>query len=112
MLLSFAPFIFASQMLIAATGLPVIDPQHVCHASDRAMPDLGGKPMQSFDSCMRDEQEAGERLLKDWMTYSSSDKALCIHPKDYLPSYIEWVTCAEMARDMRRIRKEKPASRP
>jgi hypothetical protein len=58
MLLSFVPVILGSHMLIAATGLPTIDPQHLCHASDWAMPDLGGEPMQTFHSCMRDEQEA------------------------------------------------------
>ena len=112
MLLSLLPFILGSQMLIAATGPPAIDPRHLCHASDRAMPDLGGEPMQTFHACMRDEQEASEQLLKDWVTFSSSDKALCMRSKDYLPSYVEWITCAEMARDLRRIRKEKPASPP
>jgi len=112
MLLSFVPVILGSYMLIAATGPPTIDPQHLCHAAERAMPDLGGEPMQIFQACMRDEQEAREQLLTDWATYSSSDKALCMRTRDYLPSYVEWITCAEMARDLRRIRKEKPVSPP
>jgi hypothetical protein len=109
MLLSFVPIIIGSHLLIAAAGLPGIDPQKLCHASHRAMPDLGGGPMQTFQSCMRDEQEAREQLLMEWVTYSSSDKALCVRTKDYLPSYVEWITCVEMARDLRRIRNEKPA---
>jgi hypothetical protein len=112
MLLSFVPVILGSHLLIAAAGLPGIDPQKLCHASERRMPEIGGEPMQTLNSCMIDEQEAREKLLKDWVTYPSSDKAFCMRTKDYLPSYVEWITCAEMARDLRRIRKEEPASPP
>jgi hypothetical protein len=52
------------------------------------MPDLGGKPIQTR-FMHADEQEASEQLLKDWVTYSSSDKALRMRPKDYLPNYID-----------------------
>ena len=106
MMLSFVPVVLGSHLLIAAAGLPGIDPQKLCHASEQTMPDRGGGPIQTFQSCMMDEQEAREKLLKDWVTYPSSDKALCIRTKDYLPSYVEWITCAEMARDLRQIRKE------
>ena len=101
MMLSFVPVVLGSHLLIAAAGLPGIDPQKLCHGSD-----LGGGPMQTFQSCMMDEQEAREKLLKDWGTYPSSDKAFCMRTNDYLPSYVEWITCAEMARDLRQLRKE------
>jgi hypothetical protein len=64
MLLSFVPVILGSNVLIAAAGLPGIDPQKLCHASERRMPDLGGEPMQTLNSCMMDEQEAREKLLQ------------------------------------------------
>jgi hypothetical protein len=104
--------VLGSHVLIAAAGLPSIDLQKLCHTSERTMADFSGKPTKTFDSCMSDEQEAREQLLRDWMTYPSSDKALCMRATDYLPSYVEWVTCAEMAKDLRRIRKEKPAPKP
>jgi hypothetical protein len=112
MLFSFLPVVLGSHVLIAAAGLPSIDLQHLCHTSERTMGGLSGDPTKTFDSCMNDEQEAREQLLRDWMTYPSSDKALCMRPTDYLPSYVEWNTCAEMAKDLRRIRKERPAPGP
>ena len=110
--LSFVPVVFGSQLLIAVAGLPSIDLEKLCHTSERTMAELGGEPVKTFDSCMSDEQEAREQLLMGWATYPSSDKALCMRTKDYLPSYVEWITCAEMARDLRRIWKEKPAREP
>jgi hypothetical protein len=112
MLLSLVPAILGSHVLIAATGLPSIDLQKLCHTSERTLGGLSGDPMKTFDACMSDEQEAREQLLRDWVTYPSSDRALCMRATDYLPSYVEWITCAEMAKDLRRIRREKPAPKP
>ena len=58
-----------------------------------------------------DEQEARDQLLKNWVAYPPSDRALCMRAADYLPSYVEWITCAEMSKDLRRIRNEKPTPR-
>jgi hypothetical protein len=104
--------VVGSHALIAVAGLPGIDLQRLCHTSEQTMGGLSGDPMKTFESCMSDEQEAREQLLRDWTTYTSSDKALCMRAADYLPSYVEWITCAEMAKDLRRIRKEKLAPRP
>jgi hypothetical protein len=112
MLLSLVPVVLGSHVLFAAAGLPSIDLQKLCDSSARTMTGLSGDPMKTFDSCMSDEKEAREQLLRDWVTYPSSDKALCMRATDYLPSYVEWITCAEMAKDLRRIRKEKPAPVP
>jgi hypothetical protein len=112
MLLSLVPVVLGSHVLFAAAGLPSIDLQKLCHSSERTMGGLSGDTMKTFDACMSDEPEAREQLLKDWVTYPSSDKALCMRATDYLPSYVEWITCAEMAKDLRRIRKETPAPGP
>jgi len=109
--LSFVPVILGSHVLVAAAGLPSIDLQKLCHTSEQTMAFLSGEQTKTFDSCMSVEQQAREQLLKDWATYLPSDKALCMRTKDYLSSYVEWITCAEMARDLRRIRKKKNAPR-
>jgi hypothetical protein len=112
MIFLLVPVVLGSHLLIAAGGLPSIDLRKLCNASERSMAGLGGDPVKTFDSCMSDEQEAREQLLKSWGTYPSSDKALCMRATDYLPSYVEWIVCAEMAKDLRRIRKEKAAPAP
>src|SRR5258708_3321833 len=112
MLISLVPVAPGSQVLIAAAALPSIDLQKLCHSSERTMGGGSEDSIKTFDSCISDEQEAREQLLKNWVTYPSSDKALCMHEMDYLPSYVEWITCAEMAKDLRRIRNEKPTPAP
>jgi hypothetical protein len=108
MIIALVPVLLGSHLLIAATGLPSIDLQRLCHDSERAMGGRGEDSIKTFDSCMSDEQEARELLLKNWVTYPSSDRAHCMRATDYLPSYVEWITCAEMSKDLRRIRNEKP----
>jgi hypothetical protein len=112
MLISLVPVVLGSQVLIAAAGLPSIDLQRLCHSSEQTMGSRSEDSVRTFDSCMSDEQDAREQLLKNWVTYPSSDRALCMRPTDYLPSYVEWITCAEMVKDLRRIRNERPAPRP
>jgi len=112
MLLSFVPVVLGSHVLVAATGLPSIDLQKLCHTSERTMAFVSGEPTEIFDSCVSVEQQAREQLLRDWLTYLPSDKALCMRAKDYPSSYVEWITCAEMARSLRSIRKKQSAPGP
>jgi hypothetical protein len=52
------------------------------------------------------EQKARDQIVKDLATYSSADKALCMKTGVYLPSYVEWLTCLEMERDVRKMDRE------
>jgi hypothetical protein len=38
--------------------------------------------------------------------YPMTAKQLCVQPKIYLPSYVEWLTCLEMDLDVRTMRTE------
>src|SRR5260370_39998835 len=51
-----------------------------------------------------------KQLETDWATYPASDKARCVQPKEYTPGYVEWLTCLEMDRDVRAMRKGQPAA--
>jgi len=110
--------LFAAFALAAAThslakdaAIPNIDLEKLCHSAEGEMNDIYGTgTANAFDSCMNDEKGAREQLVKDWATFSASDKALCVAPMDYLPSYVEWLTCAEMQRDLRKMRKDQSTS--
>jgi hypothetical protein len=92
-------------------GLPKIDLEKACRASEKEIKAVfSGIDRDVFAACMRDEQTAREQLVKDWGTYSTSDRGRCVLPTDYLPSYVEWVTCIEMRRDVGRIRSAQAAS--
>ena len=64
----------------------------------------------TYDSCMRSEEEATQLIAKDWATFPTADRTLCAQPGGYMPNYVEWLTCFEMQRDTRKMRKEESAS--
>jgi hypothetical protein len=90
-------------------ALPKIDLQKLCRASQIDLHAEGESGVGSIDSCVMDEQEARDQIIKDWASYSAADRARCIHPGDYLPSYIEWLTCMQMNGDARKLRGDQPA---
>ena len=48
---------------------------------------------------------ARDQLVKDWASYPALAKSRCAKPQEYLPGYVEWLTCIEMARDSLQILK-------
>jgi hypothetical protein len=109
--LSAAIFLAAASAAPAKDGgLPKIDLEKVCRASEKEVNAVfTGINRDVFAACMNDEKAAQERLVKDWATYSTSERA-CVLQMDYLPSYVEWLTCIEMTRDVKRMRKEQAAT--
>jgi hypothetical protein len=106
---AFGSLVLGSHMLIAvANGPPSIDMQRMCRASASAMVSISGDSSNDYQSCLSDEQAARDQLEKDWATFPARDRSFCALPTEYLPSYIEWLTCFEMERDVRKIRTEQP----
>jgi hypothetical protein len=90
--------------------IPHINIEETCRAAARAMVGLmGGSPTeQDRNVCLDSEQKAREQIIKDEATYSSADKRRCMRTGVYLPSYVEWLTCLEMERDVRKLRLGQP----
>jgi hypothetical protein len=61
---------------------------------------------QDINACLDSEQKARDQIIKDRATYSSAYKAQCMRTDVYLPSYVEWLTCLEMERDVRKMKGE------
>src|ERR1700758_3234688 len=61
---------------------------------------------QDINACLDSEQKARDQIVKDLATYSSADKTQCMRTDVYLPSYVEWLTCLEMERDVRKERRQ------
>jgi hypothetical protein len=94
-------------------SLPKIDLEKVCRASEKEINAVfTGINRDVFAACMNDEQAARDQLVKNWATFSTLDRARCVVPMDYLPSYVEWSTCIEMTRDVRKMRKEQAGATP
>ncbi len=92
------------------SGVPTTDVQKTCRAASGAMVQLmgGSSPEHDLEICLSAEQRAREQLVKDWTTYSSGDRAQCVRTTVYLPSYVEWLTCLEMERDVRKMKIDQP----
>jgi hypothetical protein len=100
----------ATSIALAKDGeLPKLDIEYACHASERAVSAVISVTNDIFKACVDDEQAAHEQIDKNWATFPVSDKARCINPKEYLPSYVEWITCLEMTRDVKLMRNGRPA---
>ena len=110
MFLPYIPAVVGSQILLAATGggIPTIDVNSTCRVAAGAMVKLiGGTTTENaLSACLSSEQSARELLVKGWSTFSASDRQQCVRPDVYLPSYVEWITCLEMERDVRKMRQQ------
>jgi hypothetical protein len=89
-----------------AGGLPSIDVQKMCRASEAAP---FADNTATFDICMSDEQAAREKLVESWAKFPAVDRKHCVLPAEYLPNYVEWLTCLEMERDIREIQQQQSA---
>jgi hypothetical protein len=104
-LIRLATALLASTAAFAQSGIPTIDIQNTCKAAASAMVQLLGGSTAGNDTeiCLGSEQRAREQLVKDWSTFSASDRSRCVRTLNYLPSYVEWLTCLEMERDVRKM---------
>src|SRR6266568_5112395 len=85
--------------------VPSIDIQKTCQAAAGAMVSLmgGTTSEQDVNACLDSEQKARDQIFKDRATYAAADKKQCMRTDVYLPSYVEWLTCLEMERDVRKM---------
>jgi hypothetical protein len=105
------PLVLSAQaMMAAASGLPTINVEATCRASEQELLKLfGDTTMVTFESCMRQETDALSRIEKNWANYPDDAKTLCVQTKIYMPSYVEWHTCLEMQRILQELRAQEGA---
>jgi hypothetical protein len=104
----FAVIFLGAASATSADPFPGIDVQKMCRASEAVS---FADSTQTFDVCMSDERAARDRLVEDWANVPARDKARCVLPTEYLPSYVEWLTCLEMERELKKIRQTQPDER-
>ncbi len=101
---SLAPIVMVSHLLVATPGnVPNIDIAKTCESDARAVVEEMGEGAIERDvqSCLNSERTARDELAKQWTTYSAAEKAQCVQPSGYDPSYIEWLVCLEMEKETR-----------
>ena len=107
----FAPLLLGSVLLVASSAaVPNVDIRKTCQAGASVMAELmaGSTAQNDLEACLRSEQAARDQIIKGWATYTPTDRARCVQPTVYLPSYVEWLTCLEMEKEVRSERSASP----
>jgi len=102
------PLFVGTQILMtASSGPPTIDANATCRASEKDLVATFGSSVKDVTAqCVKQEHDALEKIKKDWATYPAAARELCVQPRVYSPSYVEWLTCLEMDVDVRRMRED------
>jgi hypothetical protein len=76
------------------------DVERTCRAAA-----VAGLPGRDSAACQRDEQDARSRLEKDWSQYSAAQRSECdgLVTTGGAPSYVELLTCLEMAKQAKEL---------
>jgi hypothetical protein len=102
--------------IAAGDGVPRLNVEQVC----KGIAEQGGVTFhdpamdQEKKNCLDSEQAIRDQLVKQWSSFSADDRTHCVNESVMGgdSSYTELLTCLEMARDVRAMRKEqsKPAA--
>jgi hypothetical protein len=86
----------------AVDKVPTFDVDPSCRAA--VVSGLGNG--RTLHACLNDERDAHAQLTKQWTEFPSADRNQCgsLATMGGPKSYVELLTCLEMARDVRRLR--------
>jgi hypothetical protein len=88
-----------------AANVPVIDFQKGCQEAEKDMASIDGLLRHTtLGTCLKQEQDARQEIINNWTKYPTEDRQKCINTTRYLPSYVEWLTCLEIYRDVKNIK--------
>lgn len=89
----------AAHLVLVADEVPKLNVEPSCRAAVEAS--VGEN--RDTNACLHDEQQARNQLEKNWNQYSSIEKEHCLRLSQLggLPSYVELLTCLQMAKDVK-----------
>jgi len=94
-------------VLAAADGPPKFNVERTCQPASAA----GVLPGRDSSACQNDENTALNKLRQDWTQYSVAQRNQCagFAGLDRAPSYVELLTCLEMAKQANELPSESKA---
>ena len=98
--------LLGTQLLVPVSDqVPTLAVAESCKAAARIAVADG----QSFDACMKDENEARAQLLQSWQSFSAAERTQCTAEASMggSASYVELLVCVQIARDADAPRKIK-----
>jgi hypothetical protein len=110
MILPTALAIGAQLMLPVADSVPDLNVEQVCDgiAKQGGVTFRDPAVVQEKKNCIDSEQVIRAEIAKQWSSFAIADKTSCVNESKMggESSYTELLTCLEMARDVRNMRKE------
>ncbi len=91
-------------IVLAVAGLPLTPvADHVPNFSITRECGLEGGTQANQNHCKDDEKQALQQVNKEWPQFTTKDRQRCLEETtmDGTGSYVEYLTCLEMARDTR-----------
>lgn len=99
-----------------ADSVPRLDVEQVCQgiAQQGGVTFHDSAVAQEKKDCIESELAIRQELVKQWSKFSPVDRIACVNESRMGgdSSYTELLTCLEMARDVRAMRKESSAKAP
>jgi len=100
----------------AAKGPPTLNVKPSCEAAAArtAMEQIQGSHVRDVAGCMRSENEARDKLAKEWAQFSRGDQQRCtsVTKTGGIPSYVELLGCLERHRDVKSYKATGRYSKP
>ena len=94
----------------ASANVPTVDITTTCRTSEKAITSIFGPGnLATFDSCMKQENDARAEIVKNWRNYPAGGRQRCVNTTGYMPSYVEWHTCLGMDQSVEALRKNNAA---
>jgi hypothetical protein len=98
----FTALLLGTQLtIVVADNVPKLDVAPSCRMESAAV-------QTGVQGCMKDEQDAHEQLVKEWVQFQGADKNTCVGLTETggSSSYVELLTCLEMLSDARKYPSE------
>jgi hypothetical protein len=111
-MLTHLPIILSALAVTQVTDkLPNLDIARECRS------EANDGSRQDLDHCITDETQARQQIQKDWASFAADDRPRCVQETAIAGdgSYVEMLTCLEMARHDRReadISQQQPRKPP
>jgi len=96
-----AMMVTAPLLIGVADRVPTFDVNPTCGTAETRT--ATGEP--GADVCRKSEQAARDDLAKAWDQFPAADRTRCVQlaTMTQMPSYVQVLTCLEMARDARQL---------
>ena len=108
MLIPISLVAFGTQLVLAvADVVPAFDIERGCRVDSTQAFDLSTGLNETLKRCAADERRARAQLRTQWHRFRAADKMQCIGEADIggTPSYVDLLTCLQLAKDARRLPK-------